>query len=54
MYSQTTIEQKAEDILDIFAEYLENIGIFDRDKSNKENFGASNYYAMLNEIMEYM
>lgn len=50
-----TDREKAEDIMDIFAEYLENIGVFKRDcEPNREKFGATIYDAMVTEIINWM
>lgn len=47
--------EKAKDIIDIFAEYLESIGVFEKDdKPNLEKFGEEIYHGMIDEIVEWL
>lgn len=50
-----TDRQKAEDIIDIFAEYLESIGVFEEDDiPNYEKFGLETYNNLIEEIIEWI
>ena len=47
--------EKAKDIIDVFAEYLENIGVFEKDdKPNREKFGEDVYDNLIAEIIDWM